>query len=301
MPQAQHKATSPTRKPLCNINYYSIMKIIFTTKLKGNNNNWQFSEDSFSQVPQEPGVYIIGVKVKSITDKKETFYPIYVGETKNLNIRIQEHYYGKKSGTLNGNKEIFDLNINKIDSLFDSVNSFISKRPKCQHKSPKSPTIKRPKGCYKCDEEKKLYDKLVKEGNTLIWFPNPDFFNAKVGYKWKSILRYHDNDYMHSYSLLRDLTREIKSKLLLTEIVNSKQTLWNKYFFFYAPLEGAYLKLGEYYTKDILDKNKLYTIAPASYKNIPAEYKSTKLETNLEELLVNSFKIPANSTLHNSV
>ena len=73
-------------------------------------------------IPSVPGVYIVGVKI-NVDDyngnQASKFCPLYVGETKDLNKRIQAHQC-LVGGYLNQRKELFDLTA-PIVNVYDDI------------------------------------------------------------------------------------------------------------------------------------------------------------------------------------
>ncbi len=266
------------------------MILNFTTCLKSIKGQiWKFQEQFFNQIPEKSGVYIIGIKSKSYSDNSEKFYPMYVGETNNLRNRIESHYIGNSAGTMNGNKEIFDLSEGKLDLLYNSINELNLNRPKSQHVKAKVKSSSFPVSCRKCIGERQLFNGGLSSDNTLLWFPNPDFFNFKVSNGWKSVLFFHDMDYMHSYSMLRDLSRSVESGTLNSALLFSKHVIWDKFYFIYAITPKKDTVTAEFYTKQELDQNGLFTLAAPKLKKNP----NITFSSNLKQVSISeSFKVP---------
>ena len=179
----------------------------------------------------------------------------------------------------------------KLDSLYNSILDLNSRRSNFNHSNGKMKSLSFPSGCRKCKEDRVLFNGGLSKDNTLLWFPNPDFFNFKVGNGWQSILPYHDRDYMHSQSLVRDLSRSYQSGVLSQAILLSKHILWEKFFFIYAEVSKKDADIAEYYTKRLMDDNKLYTLAIPKLKKDP----KVVFTNNLTDVSISeSFKIKIN-------
>jgi hypothetical protein len=78
----------------------------------------------FNLIPNEPGVYIVGVKL--LLNGIENFFPLYVGEASNLKVRLNNHYKERSTKNSNSTKEIFDLSnilINYKD-LYEALKAY---------------------------------------------------------------------------------------------------------------------------------------------------------------------------------
>ncbi len=140
---------------------------------------WVFDPKHFNSIPDEPGVYIVGVKIEVNdpaqkfdkksnpvlqTNKIEKFCPLIVGETKNLRNRITAHWSGKGSSSLNGYKELFDLNLSP-NKFYDDIQYF-DENYIMSHNTTDN--------VHKLNVFKYIKGSL---NNSLIWFPDPNFFD----------------------------------------------------------------------------------------------------------------------------
>jgi len=83
---------------------------------------------AFNGIPDEPGVYIVGVKISVDVDGKNIakFCPLYVGETNNLRRRISDHHDPNHANArledslLNFTKELFDITLD-VSMLYHSI------------------------------------------------------------------------------------------------------------------------------------------------------------------------------------
>lgn len=207
-------------------------------------------------VPNEAGVYIVGVKIP-VSDPKqfdengkqinkvEKFCPLYVGIRDNLKVRITGHRKrDSSSGELNYNKELFDLNIKgKANKLYESIKNLLSMRdsttnnhsPNSESRTPDFPIL-----CHKCAEELRMFHKLLNDKNLLIWFPNPAFFNININKKTETFCSnyeyHHSGSYKHKWSLDYDL-KHPDARDLAEKIDETKTIIEEKFWYAFVTLD----------------------------------------------------------------
>ena len=102
------------------------VKFIDPAKTKGANGKLQYDLNNradFSNVPNVPGVYIVGVKIE-VKGQGEKFCPLYVGIRNNLQNRMREHQGNCISGGyLNTVKDLFDIK-QPIDHVYSDIEIF---------------------------------------------------------------------------------------------------------------------------------------------------------------------------------
>ena len=78
----------------------------------------------FNLIPNEPGVYIVGVKL--LLNGIETFFPLYVGEASDLKVRLNNHYTERSTKNSNSTKEIFDLSniLTNYKDLYEALKAY---------------------------------------------------------------------------------------------------------------------------------------------------------------------------------
>jgi hypothetical protein len=222
--------------------------IKFITNLVSRSSPWQFSPSYFDRVPNKPGVYIVGVKI-DIDNQREKFCPLYVGETKNIQNRIWEHY----EEHLNGRKAVFDLS-SPIKEIYKDINYWSKNKPKTK---------------------KSIFPSKAQLPNTLIWHNDVRFFNTFFNFDGSKYI----NHLGHFYSLQFDLPQIMKnypllnndSSNLIGRIQSSLNIYKNNFFFFYfeKPYSHSFtLQQIEAATKFQLQKDhKIYTISAVNNKN----------------------------------
>jgi len=139
--------------------------IEFKTNLKSNTSKpWKFdSKKDFNNVPSGPGVYIVGVKI-NVNGQGEKFCPLYVGIRNNLQKRMKEHQGNIVSnGYLNTVKDLFDIS-QPIQAVYSDIEVFN------KFKKKKTPNHQNNLIAFAAVKSKP-------NNNTLIWFPNFEFFN----------------------------------------------------------------------------------------------------------------------------
>lgn len=234
-------------------------KIKFETNLSLTNLNgvpWLFDKKYFDDIPNKPGVYIVGVKIK-VNGQGENFCPLYVGIRDDLNSRIKAHW--KPNGYLNGKKELFDLSID-INKIYSDINLY----NKCWMNSTKS------------NDNKILLPERIK---TLLWFNSPLFFDKYLDLLIGSS-QYRDSKDWHNGTLNKDLpdlakrfsNKQNQIKHLIDKISNTKSIICSKYFyaFYEHKVDESYkeikpkLELIEAATKLALEKINIHTYGHTS-------------------------------------
>jgi hypothetical protein len=198
------------------------------------------------------GVYIIGIKTpinrpsqfdelgKNITEKIDRFLPLYVGKSENMAKRIKGHKdIDSKKGELNYNKELFDLDIrSNAGILYHSIKRLMDLRPKIGHTGGNKKPFKSVPKCKKCDNEIQMFQILKEENNSLVWFPNPAFFNVNIDSpSFNSIYNFHHaGHYTHKTSIEEDLLHTVTHNLS-QKISTAKQIISDNFWFAYYILE----------------------------------------------------------------
>jgi len=200
----------------------------------------------------KPGVYIIGIKTsinrpsqfdesgKNISEKIYRFLPLYVGKSENMAKRIRGHKdIDSTKGELNYNKELFDLDIRgNSEILYNSIKRLMDLRPKRGHTGGNKTPFKSVPNCKKCNIEIQMFEILKKENNSLVWFPNPAFFNINIDSpSFSSIYNFHHaGHYTHKISIEEDLLHTVTHNLS-DKISTAKQIISDNFWFAYYILE----------------------------------------------------------------
>jgi len=205
--------------------------INFTTNLPIGNKSptpWQFNPTNFNGIPDEPGVYIVGVKIRvndSINHKPklpvEKFCPLYVGQGK-LKSDLERHYYGKRTSSLNGSKELFDIDTDNAIALYKHIQYFEERYAVIR---------KQKKNVQRTNTECKLYEDLIDLDNRLIWHPNPHFFNYRFQGDVPSLILNNNNG--HNFSIKKDLVQPQKQELR-NRIIKTKDLIYLKFWHAFA-------------------------------------------------------------------
>lgn len=217
---------------------------------------WKFGDHHFKDIPNTPGIYIVGVKI-FVSGQGEVFCPLYVGIRNNLNSRIKAHW--KVKGYLNGQKELFDLkmSMNKVYKEIELYNEIWM------------------------NSQKKVTDKLAlaKKLKTLIWFNSPLFFDRYLGLS-NGTSSYVDSKYWHQGTLEKDLPflkknypnfgKEIDE--LTNRIVETKKIISEQYYYVFHEFIATddyksikpELELIEAATKKELESRGLFTYGHVS-------------------------------------
>lgn len=283
---------------------------------------WQFDPKYFDSIPDKPGVYIVGVKIpvsdpkqfdengKPIDKAVEKFCPLIVGEASKLKHRIKQHWTGTGGSSLIAGKELFDLDIKgNTNLLYDSIaklNDFRSLITSGHKGGNNNTLLNFPSDCKKCEAEKKMFKELIKDKNSLIWFPNPMFFNELLDDKcWQSSLYYHDADfYSHTTSLYYDLPKSSKSRPLIEKIVETKKIISSRFWFAYASKENnPSIEFNNKKIRETIEDNAKYALINIGI-NTYAKDKGDKNThcialTDIKDDLVNMTGNPFNITTNN--
>lgn len=215
-----------------------------------------------------PGVYIVGVKIpvsdppqfdekgQQIKTAVEKFCPLYVGIRNDLRVRITGHRNRDSSrGELNYSKELFDLEVNgNVNKLYNSISELLKFRDNTEknHMKGHSPIKCFPVLCHKCAEELVMFQKLKKNKNRLIWYPNPAFFEININsMDFKSVYKYHDSgkngNYNHKKSIEKDLKHDA-CKNLIQKINRTKEIIQSNFWYAYVTLDDIVNAIPETHT-----------------------------------------------------
>lgn len=228
----------------------------------------------FDLIPNEPGVYIYGIKLECEESEylKDKFLPLYVGIAKDLRFRLKnEHYEGLKNNG-NGKKEIFDLtdincNINNIKDLYDQMEIY--------------------------DSVRGIHQKRYALAR-LIWFNNFSFFDCKLNLPC-STSAYIDNS-GHQYTIKDkgDLDNiQIKypksnAALLRNKIANTKSIFTNRFYFFFVKLSDFSASIEKEH--ELYDISKKY-IWRKEKKVAEGMHACERVELTVKEELKKQYKI----------
>lgn len=200
------------------------------------------NKDDFNSIPKKPGVYVYGIKI--LINKIEKFIPLYVGIRNDIQSRLMYHH---KENGLSGNskKELFDLS--QISSILD-VNGIY--------------------GDMQLYDSKKGLDPLRLGIQSLIWFNNSTFFDAKCNLP-KSTSTYISNS-GHQASIKvggdLDIMGTPQSILLKNKVIDLKKLYSDKFFCAYCTLDSIVSEILKdkkhplHHTADCYNKCKDYTI-----------------------------------------
>jgi hypothetical protein len=244
----------------------------------------------FSMVPQQSGVYIIGVKIlvddfdSKDGEKKEKFCPLCVGQTTDLQNRFVEHRgtphragvgsIGASTG-MNTDEELFDFINNKINLVYQSIhwwnllhwnwlgNNFNGRYdPYLTSAYP---------GIGQDVQKIVLYNFIRKFGNAMIYFRCRSFFDFYlrdtpsthpiVGVPITNLSNHRD-----TLAYLTSPIANSKMKKLAKKITDVKTKMYNNFYFAYA-LEADWrqfypalsLDEAEAFTKSALEDINIFT------------------------------------------
>jgi len=199
-------------------------------------------------VPNEAGVYIVGVKIgvndppqldkngnQLTAPDNEKFCPLYVGIKDKLVTKISGHRNpdnrNTSIGELNSFKEIFDLINKTAKEFYNDISYFDSKY------------ISQPRLTQDEEHKKAIFStlKIPPYNNSLIWFPDFNFFDIYLG----ATVSAWDNSHNcgHQRSLNAKGTGELdaimmkgilEAKDLRNKIDNVKKLIENKYWYAFA-------------------------------------------------------------------
>lgn len=204
----------------------------------------------FDLIPQEPGVYIWGLKVK--VEDEARFIPCYVGETGRdpkkggLQKRLEKHYHGLRSG-VNYRKELFDFSATSyskedVQKIYRSMCAYDTVVNPAEGRQKLDLAIHVPDLIY-WQDDRFLYDKCGK--------PRPTFGT--------------DRNQREAIDLLRQWKSEAQD--LLARIENTKQNFEKHFYFIYSTqMAGLKTTQVEHATKNALKSVWVFTTADAKGK-----------------------------------
>lgn len=228
----------------------------------------------FNLIPNEPGVYIYGIKLECEESEglKDKFLPLYVGIAKDLRYRLKNNHYKGLKINGKGKKEIFDLgdiycDKNNIINLYTEMEIYDSVRGIDQ----KRYALKR-----------------------LIWFNNFSFFDYKLNLPYSTSTYVVDSGHQYTIKDKGDLDNiQIKhpksnAALLKNKIIDTKSIFTNQFYFFYAKLTD--FKSTILPNHELYDKNNGYVWGNG---NARAEGKNVceRVELTTKEALKKQYKI----------
>jgi len=249
-------------------------------------------------VPNEPGVYIVGVKIpvseppqydengNKLDKAVERFCPLYVGIKKNIRERLIDHH--NWNGYLNGKKELFDLE-QSICNVYDDIFLWNIHWDKVSNHS----NIK---------VKTNLYSKIANKNNTLIWFPHKSFFNHYLKLSQSQYVEHTGHFGSVGEGKDLDTINTSESMRLKGKIIEIKKMIFNQYWY-------AYVTLDDIVQQVLNDKeHKLYSEAERYNKtkfygkgNVKGEGRKLceNVESLTKELLSGKLKIHTYATSGN--
>jgi hypothetical protein len=273
--------------------------IKFTTSLINNKSvPWQFNPDDLKGIPETPGVYIVGVKIP-VNGQGEKFCPLYVGIHLNLKDRLSEHFINQKlknTGYLNSKKELFDVSKQPKDFYKD-----ISIMEKLIIRKSKNQQLMKPIAFDEIQNKKGI----TQGKNTLIWFPDPLFFDVYLS-KPSGTSNYpvaSEKIAQHSISIKPngdlDLIHANDSSCGANNLklrINEAKDIIEKYFFYAFATFGS---IDEQLDEIRIKKNETLTLEE-KYKNLNYILKEkqvsgkticSRIESTVKEKLKNKINI----------
>jgi hypothetical protein len=232
---------------------------------------WKFNKEYFYDVPENKGVYIIGIKTSVSKEEKakkeECFCPFYVGTYTNLRYRISGHWDIENTetirGSLNSFKELFDVEVLEDNaSLFYKDIKIWDEGWSGVHHS-------------KRINLSKLCNKVKKNGNSLIWFPDPKFFDVYLNEVSNVNVNVKTNRHIATIENRTNLSslKKDSANNLIEKIKKTREAIKNKYYYcYYSVLEND-VKIEEIESAvkaSLQDQYGIYTYAKA---NKPAKDK----------------------------
>lgn len=204
----------------------------------------------FDLIPNEPGVYIVGVKL--LLNGIETFFPLYVGEASYLKVRLNKHYKERSTKNSNSTKEIFDLS-NILKSYKDLYEALKAYNDLWTFNSIKKGGSKKKHKMY-CNDKIEEF---------LIYFQCSSYLNFCLNLDvktscWKDMNHKDFNDYV-------SILNTSSSKKLLDSYNLTKECVQDNFYFSYCILPNtsqAQRQVVESQTKYYLEQ--LYTIYTSS-------------------------------------
>jgi hypothetical protein len=200
------------------------MNVVFESPEKNFDSNgnliWPNGSNPFNKsylinIPNDPGVYVIGIKVNN------TFYPCYIGETNSLKTRLSKHYKERSEINSDSRKEIFNLsNISThYKDYYNAIEEYnnlwifnsITKGSRYKHN---------------------LYiNKNIDD--YLIYFQCSSHLNYKLNLDIKSSC-WKDINHQDFYNSLLSLKNKAKS--LLNSYITTKKCIEDNFYFIYTSL-----------------------------------------------------------------
>ena len=223
--------------------------IKFTTNLpmgSAKPSKWIFDPIYFDGIPKKRGVYIVGVKI-DVKNQGEKFCPLYTGLNRNLQNRIRGHWdtdcEDASVGELNSCKELFELN--DPFKFYPDIKIWDDNWTGTHHKKRNS------------------ISHLSRIIDTLIWFPDPFYFDVKIGGNnhISPLFNRHNVTISPVYNLYN--SKNPFAKDLLIKIISSKEIISTKYFYCYSEIEeDKSLKLNDVESdvKNALKKINIYIV-----------------------------------------
>jgi hypothetical protein len=202
--------------------------IKFTTNLISSSSKpWKFNPNELNAIPNKPGVYIVGVKI-DINGQGEKFCPLIVGQSTNLKNRITGHRdpdnTSTSRGELNSFKEIFNFEVlhKNPSNFYEDIKiwdeGWISKHHK------------------KRTDLKILCESIKLNHNSLIWFPNPIFYDVYFGVASNiniNVALNRHNATIQKRNNLTDISSQ-NAKDLINKINKARTQINDNYFIAYA-------------------------------------------------------------------
>jgi hypothetical protein len=187
-------------------------------------------EDHYKNLINVSGIYIYGLRL-NITEKKDKkFVPLYVGIANDLKKRLFNDHYNHLKSNGSGNKDLWDFSANSFSESdlyekyadmcrYDFINNYLSK--------------KRNRTSFNYMNELCYLD-------SLLFFQNLNFFNAKFGHP-HNIVKRNVNQ--------RNITTFFNNAHI-NKIIDTKAKFQTDFYFVYTTLSDV--------TKTILSDNSLY-------------------------------------------
>ena len=232
---------------------------------------WKIGLNHFNSIPQEPGIYVVGVKI-SVLGQGEKICLLNVGIMKDISIKIKGHWDVNNdftaTGELNSFKEIFDLINTNISSIYLQIKNYNS-------------SVRNKKTLNG------FYKNIPTHYSSLIWFNNNTFFDyilnlpaGKSTYKPNSG---HKGSVKPNADL--DIINTPESIALKHQIENVKQLYTDRFFYTYITLDSI--------VAEILKDSNHPQFEEALYYNKSKQYSITGKNgpgKNLCELVENTLK-----------
>jgi hypothetical protein len=186
---------------------------------------WIIKPDHFNSIPDEPGIYVVGVKIP-VLGQGEKICLLNVGIMKDIRIKIKGHWDDNNNftatGELNSFKEIFDLISKDISSIYLEMEKYnLSVRKKKTLNS--------------------FYKNIANDYPSLIWFNDNTFFdyilNLPAGKSTYKPGSGHKGSVKPNGDL--DIINTPQSIALKHQIENVKQLYTDRFFYTYITLDSV--------------------------------------------------------------